>query len=378
MGLPLTGIRVLSAAQLLPGAYCTMLLSDLGADVVMLERPDGGDPMRFMPDMFTAVTQGKRSITVNLASEKGKEICYRAVRESDVFLESSRPGVAKRLGIDYETLKKINPAIVYASITGFGQEGPYRDKPGHDIVYQGLAGMLGGLIPKEGAPFIPPQVAIADWSSGTFAAISILGALYGARETGVGDYIDVAMMDGLISWMGRRLAPNRQLGFPVQPTYSLYKAADGKFLTLGIGAEQHFWRRLCEAIDREDLSGLSADERVERQDELFAVLTDVFARRRRDEWIEILTKADVPHGPAYASPEEVLNDPQLRFRGMVVDVDDPVKGKITRVGSPLRNSCISAETGGRSPVLGEHTEQVLLSLGYDQREIPEMRKDGII
>jgi crotonobetainyl-CoA:carnitine CoA-transferase CaiB-like acyl-CoA transferase len=378
MGLPLAGIRVLSAAQLLPGAYCTMLLADMGADVIMLERPQGGDPMRLMPDMFSAVTRGKKSITVNLASEKGKEICYKIVKESPIFLESFRPGVAKKLRIDYDTLKAISPGIVYASITGFGQEGPYRHKPGHDLVYQGIAGMLSGLIPKKGAKFIPPQVAIADWSSGMFAAISILGALYGAKETGVGQYIDVSMTDGLVSFMGRRLAPNRDLSFAIQPTYTLYTTSDGKSLTLGIGAEEHFWRNLCKAVGKEELGVLSAAERAKREEELYATFADIFMAKTRDQWIEILTKADVPHGPAYSSPEEVLNDPQLRYRGMIVDVDDPEKGQVARIRSPLRLSGISGGNDGQAPKLGEHNEEILLSLGYERVAMEEMRREGAI
>jgi crotonobetainyl-CoA:carnitine CoA-transferase CaiB-like acyl-CoA transferase len=355
-----------------------MLLADLGADVVMLERPDGGDPMRLMPDMFSSVTRGKRSVTADLTSEQGKEVCYGLVRQSHIFLESFRPGVAKRLGVDYQTLKEINPRIIYASITGFGQEGPYRNKPGHDLTYQGIAGMLAGLIPKEGERFVPPQVAIADWSSGMFAAISILGALYGVRETNAGEYIDVSMVDGLVSWMGRRLAPNRQLGFPVQPAYSIYQTADGQFLALAIGAEQHFWRNLCRAIDREELCDLSAEERAEKAEELFATLAGAFQGKTRDEWIDILTKADVPHGPVYSSPEEVLNDPQLRHRGMVVEVDDSEKGRTTGIGSPLRLSCVPARADGRPPGLGEHTEEVLLSLGYDRGVIEEMKRTGAV
>jgi crotonobetainyl-CoA:carnitine CoA-transferase CaiB-like acyl-CoA transferase len=286
--------------------------------------------------------------------------------------------VAKKLGIDYETMREINPKIIYASISGFGQDGPYRNKPGHDLVYQGIAGMLAGLIPEKGGRFIPPQVAIADWSSGMFAAVSILGALYSVRETGHGQYIDVSMTDGLVSWMGRRLAPHRQLSFQIQPTYSVYRARDGKFLALGIGTEQHFWRNLCKAISREDLSELSAGERAEREEELFAILEEVFEEKALDEWIQILTSAEVPHGPVYDSPEEVLSDPQLRYRGMVTEVDDPEKGRITRIGSPLRLSGMEATSNGRAPGLGEHTQEILLSLGYDEGTIEAMKREAII
>jgi crotonobetainyl-CoA:carnitine CoA-transferase CaiB-like acyl-CoA transferase len=376
--LPLAGIKVLSAAQLLPGGYCTKLLADLGADIVMLERLEGGDPMRLMPDMFSMIAMGKRSITVNLGTEQGRRVCYKIVERSHIFVESFRPGVARKLKIDYETLKGINPRIIYASISGFGQDGPYSDKPGHDIIYQGITGMLAGLIPKDGGKFVPPQVAVGDWSSGMFAALSILGALYSVRETGHGQYIDISMTDGLVSWMGRRLAPDRQLSFQIQPTYSLYRTREGKFLALGIGTEQHFWRNLCKAIRREDLSELSGAERAEREEELFALFEELFETKTRDEWIQILTSAEVPHGPVYDSPEEVLGDPQLRYRGMVTEVDDPEKGRITRIGSPLRLSGMETTSNGRAPELGEHTQEILLSLGYKEAAIESMKEEGII
>ncbi len=184
--LPLTGVKILSLARLLPGGYCTKLLADLGADIIMLEHPIGGDPMRLIPTLFSPFTRGKRSITIDLKFDKGKEICYKLVRHSDVVLESFRPGVATKLGIDYETLKGHNPQIIYTSISGFGQDGPYRNKPAHDLAYQAIAGMIAGQIPDEGGRFTPTPVAIGDLSSGIFAAISILAALYGLKERGTG------------------------------------------------------------------------------------------------------------------------------------------------------------------------------------------------
>jgi crotonobetainyl-CoA:carnitine CoA-transferase CaiB-like acyl-CoA transferase len=378
MRLPLAGINIFNATRLLPGGYCTTLLSDLGADVIKLEHPVGGDPGRQRADLFAATSRGNRSITVDLSKDKGKEICYKIARQSHVFIESFRPGVAKRQKIDYETLKGVNPQIIYASISGFGQEGPYRNKPAHDLTYEGLTGMLAGGIPKEGGNFTSPSVPIGDLSSGMFAAISILAALHEFRESGNGQYIDVSMTDGLLSWMGSRLVPNEPLALPHQPAYNVYQTKDGKYLTLSISFEQHFWRNLCRAINREELSELTLDDWRERNDELATILKDIFLGKTCDEWIQILTSADVPHGPVYMTPEEVLSDPQLQYRGILTEVEDEEGRKITRIGSPLKSFGMSVRTGGRPPRLGEHTEEILRGLGYDQKEIDDMRKEGVI
>jgi crotonobetainyl-CoA:carnitine CoA-transferase CaiB-like acyl-CoA transferase len=210
-----------------------------------------------------------------------------------------------------------------------------------------------------------------------FAAIAILGALCGTRVTGKGGYIDISMTDGLVSWMGRRLAPDRKLGFPVQPAYSVYETKDGKFIVLGIGGEQHFWRNFCKAIGRDELSDLTDSERTERQDELFGILEKVFLERTRDEWIVILTAADVPHGPAYETALEVLADPQLRSRGMITEHDSD-KGKSIIIGSPLRLSEVRLETVRRAPLLGEHNDDILQSLGYGAGEIGQLREQHVI
>jgi crotonobetainyl-CoA:carnitine CoA-transferase CaiB-like acyl-CoA transferase len=376
--LPLAGIKILNAARLLPGGYCATLLSDLGADIIKLEHPVGGDPERLLTNLFPVTNRGNRSITIDLSKDKGKEICYKIVRQSHIFLESFRPGVAKRLGIDYETLKGINPQIIYASISGFGQEGPYRNKPAHDLIYQGIAGMLAGGISEEDGSFHPPTVPIADLSSGMFAVMSILAALYNSRESGSGQYIDVSMTDGLISWTGTRLVPNQPFSYPHGATNTIYQTKDGKYLAIGIAYEQHFWRNLCRIINREELSELSGEDRQKMQKELATILEGAFRSKTRDEWIQILTSADVPNGPVHMSPEEVLGDPQLQYRGMQEEAVDEEGRKITRISSPFKPFGLPVRAGGRPPRLGEHTEEILHSLGYDQGEIAEMKKAGVI
>jgi crotonobetainyl-CoA:carnitine CoA-transferase CaiB-like acyl-CoA transferase len=376
---PLSGIKVLAATQVLPGGYCVALLSDLGADVLKIENPAGGDPLRNTPATFSTFARGNKSITINLRTDKGKEICHKLVRQSHVFIEGYRPGVTERLGIDYEALKKVNPKIIYASISGFGQDGPYRSKPAHDLTFQGVAGMLAGFVPGEGGANLP-AAAPGDFSSGMFAVITILAALHGLSESGTGQHIDISMTDGLVSWMSMSLVPNQKLTRQRQPTLNIYQTKDVKCLTLTIAFEQHFWRNLCRAINREDLGELPVEERRERSEELIKILTEAFLSKTRDEWEQILTSDDVPHGPVYTSADEVLSDPQLQYRGMVGEIED-TEGGGTQVGamlSPMKSFGMPVRVGGKAPGLGEHNEEILLALGYDKREIEEMKKEGVI
>ena len=217
MNLPLTGVKVLSAARYLPAGYCTMLLAYSGADIITLEQPPGGIDERIInPDVFAAVNRNKRSFAINLRSDKGREICHELVRRSDVFIEGFRPGVATRLGVDYDTLNSINPKIVYVSISGFGQDGPYRLKSGHDLTYQGIAGMLAGLYSDKEHNFSASLTGLGDICSAMFAAISILSGLYGVKQSGQGQYIDVSMTDGILSWMSVWLTENNQFNAVIQ------------------------------------------------------------------------------------------------------------------------------------------------------------------
>lgn len=380
MASPLAGVKVLSMAWMYPGPYCSMLLADMGAEVIVLERPGMGDPSRLIPSFFAAVNRNKKSITVNLATEKGSEICHGLAERFDVVTEGFRPGIAKRLGVDYKSLREINPRLIYASISGYGQDGPYCDWPAHDLTYQGMAGMLANQISAGAPSLIPPSVAIADLSSGMFATIAILAALYAREQTGKGQYIDVSMTDGLVSWMSVPLLRYLNMGettLPLEPGYGIFETKDGKFLTLSIAFEDHFWRNLCHAIGRGELGEISAQERRQRREELVDVLREALLARGRDEWVEILTSANVAAGPAYELAETV-KDPHLRQRGMFVEIEDPRKGRSTFVAPSLKFSETPAEIRMPPPELGEHTEEVLLGLGYSQQEIQEMRHGGVI
>jgi crotonobetainyl-CoA:carnitine CoA-transferase CaiB-like acyl-CoA transferase len=381
MALPLAGIKILTAAQLLSGGYCTTLLSELGADVIKIENPAGGDTLRITPKHFAAFNRGYKSIAIDLRTKRGRGICYKLVKKSHVFIEGYRPGVTTRLGIDYETLKGINPRLIYVSISSFGQQGPYRNRPAHDLTYQGIAGMLAGFISEQDGGSNLPPVAIGDFSSGMFAAITILAALIDLKEYGNGQYIDVSMTDGLVSWMSMRLAPNQSLAWKREPNLNIYRTKDGKYITVSIAFEPHFWRNLCRVVNREDLGEISIEERQRRRQELSKILVDAFLSRTREEWLRILTEADVPNGPVYVSADEVFNDPQLRYRGMVGKIENIDGAGNTGIGarlSPMKSFGMLVRGAVNAPRLGENTQEILHSLGYTRNEIEELNKAEIL
>jgi crotonobetainyl-CoA:carnitine CoA-transferase CaiB-like acyl-CoA transferase len=383
MASPLDGLRIISMAEQYPGPYCTLLLADMGADVILVERPGAGDPSRGpggMSDFFAALNRNKRSVAIDLKTEEGREAVKRLVAKADVFLEGFRPGTMERLGLGYETLRRLNPRLVYCSLSGFGQSGPYRLRPAHDISFQGIAGLLANLI-ERGSFTDRPGVAIGDLSSGMFAAVGILAALHARERTGRGQYVDVAMADGLVSWMTAALTPviNGNPAFSIGDGagYGVYQAADGKFLTLSVATEPHFWRNLWQSVGRPDLAELSFIDRLKRSRELDDILREVFLTRSRDEWVELLAAGDVPSGPVL-SLEEVARDPQLRGRGMIVEWQAPDGRKIGMVNHPLQFSETPASIRRPAPALGEHTEEVLRESGFDEGEVARLREAGVI
>jgi len=383
MASPLDGLRVISMAEQYPGPYCTLLLADMGADVVLVERPGTGDPSRGpggMSDFFAALNRNKRSIAVDLKAQEGREACRRLIAKADVFLEGFRPGTMERLGLGYDALKEANPRLVYCSLSGFGQSGPYRLRPAHDISFQGIAGLLANLIDR-GSFADRPGAAIGDLSSGMFAAIGILAALYARERTGRGQYVDVAMADGLVSWMTAALTPvingSRAFDLSGGAGYGVYKAADGKYLTLSVALEPHFWRNLWRTVGRPDLAEISFIDRLQRNQELESILQEAFLTKPRDEWVEMLAAGDVPSAPVL-SLEEVARDPQLRERGMIVEWEAPDGRKIGMVNHPLQFSETPASIRRPAPALGEHTDEVLREAGYGDDEVARLRKAGAI
>ena len=397
MVLPLEGIRVLDLSRILTGPFCSMILADLGAEVIKVEMPGRGDDTRVWGPpfikgesaYFLCLNRNKKSITLNLKNEKGREILYKLVQKCDVFLENFKPGVTKRLGVDYETICKINPRIIYCSITGFGQSGPYRDYPAYDIVIQGMGGLMG----ITGEPDRPPVrigVAITDIGAGMYAAIAILSALIAREKTRKGQWIDVSLLDSTVSWMtymaanyfATGIVPKRMgSAHPNIVPYQCFKARDGKYLTVAVGNDR-IWKNFCEALGLENLvenpKFATNPKRVENRDKLIPILEKAFLSKTRDEWIEILLKKGVPCGPVYTM-DEVFRDPQVLHRKMLVEIEHPKVGKIKQIGIPMKFSETPGEIKVPPPLLGQHTEEILKNLlGYSEEEINQLRSEEVI
>lgn len=370
--LPLEGIRVLDLGTMTPGKYCTFLLGDLGAEVIRVERPAA--PSAAISDEDLALNRNKRSVALNLRAEEGKQVFYRLVQNADVVLESNRPGVTKRMGVDYETIKGLNPNIIYCSLSGFGQDGPYHQYPGFDLIFMAIGGLLGLIAGRQ--PIVP-GIYVSDVGSGLLATIGILTALVARHKTGKGQLVDVAMLDGVVSWLStisgvQRLSeelPQEMLGL-VMPGYNVYETKDGKYLALGIFRPQS-WQALCQTLGREDLIDQQWAMGA-KQEEILALFQETFRSKTRDEWYHLLRDLDVEVGPVN-SPQEVCSDPQVLHRRMIVEVDHPIAGRIKQVGIPIKFSETPGQIRSPAPVIGQDTEAILRELGYDDEAIGKLR-----
>jgi crotonobetainyl-CoA:carnitine CoA-transferase CaiB-like acyl-CoA transferase len=368
--LPLDGIRILDLGTMTPGKYCTFLLGDLGAEVIRVERPTA--PSTAISDEDLVLNRNKRSIALNLRIEEGKQVFYRLAQDSDVILESNRPGVTKRMGVDYDTVRGINPDIIYCSLSGFGQDGPYHQLPGFDLIFMAISGLL-GLI--GGRPPIVPGIYVSDVGSGLLATIGILTALVARQKTGKGQLVDVAMLDGMVSWLStisgvQRLSEEQEMPSWVMPGYNVYETKDGKYLALGIFRPQS-WQALCQTLGREDL--------VDQQwamgaklEEMLSFFQKTFRTKTRDEWYHLLRDLDVEVGPVN-SPHEVCSDPQVLHRRMVVEVEHPTAGKMKQVGIPIKFSETPGQIRNPAPSIGQDTEAILQELGYSGEDIVALR-----
>ena len=372
-----------------------MILADLGADVLKVEQPGTGDGSRqwgppFIENesaYFLSINRNKKSMTLNLKTEKGKEILHKLASQCDILLENYRPGITQKLNIDYETLSKLNPRLIYCSISGYGQDGPYRVKPAYDLIGQAMGGLM-SLTGEKGGPPVKVGVAIADICSGMFAAIGILAALTAREKTCRGQMIDTSILDGQVAWLthqaGNFLATGKnpeRLG-SAHPTIAPYQAfkAEDTYFAVAVGSE-NLWKAFCEALGLNKLMSdprfIRNPDRVRNRDELTRSLEKFFASKPAKEWVEIMDKAGVPASLIY-SLNEVFKDPQVLHRRMLETVQHPKAGAIKVVGIPIKMSDTPGSIRTAPPMLGEHTKQILETLGYVEAEIEEMRKTGII
>ena len=376
----LSRFRMLDLSRQLPGPFCSMLLADLGMDVLTVVAPT--DPMGMG---IPLLGRNKRSLTLNLKAPEGREIFHRLARDADVVLEGSRPGAAARLRVDYETLSKINPRLVYCSISGYGQDGPYRDRVGHDVNYLGFAGVIGLTGSAGGAPVIP-GVQIADIGGGTLmAAVGILSALWAREETGRGQFVDIAMMDGSVAWqvvhvmrwLADRQEPARgdTLLTGHHPCYAIYETKDGRHVTVG-ALEPHFWRTLCERIGFPEFVETQFAE-GEKREEMFRRVRARFRERTMAEWVAELADLDICFGPV-ATVSEMMRDPHIRHRGMITEMDDGKGRRLTALGNPVKLTDTPPTLRTPPPDLGQHTDQVLAALGYSASDIAALRGRGVV
>jgi alpha-methylacyl-CoA racemase len=394
MSLPLDGVRILDLSRLLPGGFCSLLLADLGADVLKVEDTGMGDYVRWAPPyyegaedsaksaMFLALNRNKRSIRLNLKEEGGRDVLLRLAREYDVLLESFRPGVLDRLGVGYERLREENPGLVYCAITGYGQDGPYRDRSGHDMNYLGLIGLL-GLTGDRGGPPVQAAGQVADLGGGALmAAVGILAALRERDRSGEGQLVDVSMADGSLAWLamvaGRYFADGvtPQRGDPelagALVCYRPYQCADG-WVTLG-ALEPKFWAAWCVGVGREDLvekqferPGSAAHQEVQA----------IFMERTREQWRAFASEHDCCLEPVL-DLDEALESDLVRAREMVVELNQPGAGPVRQPGPPTKLSRTPASVREPGPALGEHTHEVLREAGYSDEEISVLEQAGAV
>jgi len=393
---PLDGVKVLDLTRVLAGPFCTMILADLGAEVIKIERPGVGDDSRhFTPFIkgqsayFININRGKKSIVINLKHPKGKKLFLELVKKADVVVENFRPGTMERLGLDYEVLKKVNPRIIYASISGFGQYGPYRDRPAYDLIAQAM----GGIMSITGWPETPPTrvgTAIADILAGLYCCIAILAALRAREITGLGQRIDIAMVDSVMAsceaynemWLVEKRIPTRignryEFIYP----YDSFRAKDG-WIVIGVGNNE-MWKRFCQAIGRPELIDderfNTNEKRVKNYKEVKKIVEEWTSKRSTNETLSTLLKYEIPCAPVYNMKDVCEDEHIAKVREMVVEIDQPGVGKVKIVGTPIKTYPIECKVRGAAPLLGQHTKEILKELlGLSENDVQRLKDEGVI
>ena len=399
----LQGTKVLELTRVSPGTFCTMMLADMGADVLKIETPPALSPgagsgvssSDAKQAAFSYTNRNKRSLGLNLKVPDGQKILRQLVAEFDVLVEGFRPGVMARLHADYETLSAINPRLIYCSLSGFGQDGPYRDLPAHDLNYLAISGVLNLIGPTAEAPPAIPLNLIADYGGASMhGVVGILLALFARNTTGRGQHVDVSYLDTTISLLSATVLlekyfsegrlPQRGIG-PYTGQYAFYTTyacQDGKLLSVGC-SEPWLWGNLCKALGKPELEqyyrheghivrGPNAEEQAVREQ-----LQAIFRQKTRAEWVAYLEDKNVCIGPVN-TPEEVFNDPHIRHRQMQIAYESPVAGTVNQVGIGVKLSDTPGRVRHGGPVIGQHTDEVLTALGYGQDDIARLRESQVI
>jgi formyl-CoA transferase len=386
-------LRVLDVTQVMAGPFCAMLLADLGADVIKIEPPDG-DSTRQMPGAvgsdspsFNAVNRGKRSVVVNLKSRDGRDVFERLARSSDILIENYRPGVMASLGLGYDALSSLNPRLIYASISGYGQTGPNHGKGGFDLIAQGVSGIM-SVTGEPGGPPVKAGVPLTDLSAGLFAAVGILAAIEARHRTGKGQHVDTSLVDAGVAlslWEATEYFSGNGVPAPMgsahrmNAPYQAIRCSDG-YITLG-AANERLFRRLSDVLGHPEWTATPefADNasRVRNHAALAERIEAITSTRPRSHWLELLDANEIPCGPIN-DYSEVFADPQVRAREMVVEIDHPTLGRVETLGSPIKLSATPPDVRRRSPRLGEHTREVLAHAGYSESDIAALVRSGAV
>ncbi len=378
MTAPLDGIRVVDLTSYIAGSYGAMMLADLGADVIKVEAIEG-DSFRELPG-FYGWNRGKRSLAVNVKDRAGRAIVHRLATNADVVMENMRPGVVERLGVDYETLRALNPRLIYSTVTAFGSDGPSKERPGFDPLLQAM----GGLMALQGFGGAPQYLRIAptDYYCAALSCQMVLAALFVRERTGRGQRVQTSLLQAVLALQSGSVVayPGHEVILRNTPTYRLYQGRDGEWFFLAVG-NQSFWTKLCKVIGREDLaqdprfgSWLS---RRDHADALMPLLEEAFGSRPAAEWVEILTASDIP-AALIQTLQQFMRDPAVQHHQMTVTYDHPELGPLTLMGQPLRFSETQAPDAGPPPTLGQHTDEVLRQAGYADHEIADLRRRGVV
>ncbi len=393
--LPLAGMKVVDLSQFLAGPYCSMFLADFGAEVVKVEMPGVGDGYRSagppfkngVSACFLSVNRNKKSVTIDLKKPRGREMLLKLLADADVLLENFRPGTMEKLGLDYDVVSEVNPAIIYCSISAYGQTGPSALKGGFDLILQGVGGIM-GITGQEDGPPVKAGVSVTDVGAGLLGAFAILTAYAYRQRTGLGQHIDTSLLECAVSWhsfmasayfMTGQVPTRLGSAHSVAVPYQAFKTKDG-YINVA-AATQALWETLCRVLNAEHLLGdtrfVTGEDRLKNRAELVAIIEEFFAADVSEAWLSRLDEAGLPCGPIYRF-DQLFEDPQVLHREMVVEMEHPQAGRIKTLAVPIKLSRTPGSIRTAPPLLGEHTREVLLSLGYSDDDIEALRNDKVI